>query len=68
MCVSVVKKVIRISSGTAVMEDGRTVYLGGLGAIVPGDYLEVYANLAIAKVPVSHAQSIYSVRKGGRRS
>lgn len=62
MCVSVIKKVMSVSSKTAVMEDGRTVRLDGVNRVSAGDYLEVYADLAVAKI------ADYSVKKGkGRR-
>lgn len=51
MCVSVPRKVVRVIKDKAELEDGRTVRLGLVKEIRPGDYLEVYGDIALAKVP-----------------
>jgi hydrogenase maturation factor len=50
MCVSTFAKVSKIIEKYAIMENGRKVRLGPLIDIRKGDYLEVYADIAISKV------------------
>jgi hypothetical protein len=63
MCTSKILKVISIDSKLAVLEDGRTVHLGSLSAVSSGDYLEVYADIAVSKVSRKSAVSIQSTRR-----
>lgn len=43
---------------TALMEDGRTVRLGNIGKVKVGEYLEVYADLAVTKLSEKDALSV----------
>jgi hypothetical protein len=67
MCMSVVQKVLHTSADYAIMTDGRKVVLGSLKNVKPGDNLEVFANLAVAKVSKITADSIYSMRGKQRK-
>jgi hypothetical protein len=57
MCQVTFLKVTKIRGGKAEMSDGRTVLLGPLAGIRKGDYLEVYADLAVAKADPGEIQS-----------
>lgn len=61
MCIQTHLRVRSVSKTTAVMEDGRVVKLGPLTDVSRGDYLEVYADLAIAKSDPRDARSIRRV-------
>jgi hydrogenase maturation factor len=57
MCFSIPKKVISVSEVTATIEDGSTVKLGNIVAS-PGDYLLIYGNMAVEKIPANKAMAI----------
>ena len=65
MCISVYLKVEKIVGNTAYMHDGRIIRLGTLTHIRPGDYLEVYADIAVGKVDTHEAKAILAARIGG---
>jgi hypothetical protein len=67
MCISSVVQVVRCSKDSADCADGRVVRLAGVNDVSPGDYLEVYADLAIAKIAAVDAQAVVSARSGGRK-
>jgi hydrogenase maturation factor len=50
MCIQMPGKVQRVEGRYATMEDGRKVRLGPLQGVKTGDYLEVYADIALAKI------------------
>ena len=50
MCVATFRQIVKVMGNCAVMSDGRRVRLGRLPDTKPGDWLEVYADLAVAKV------------------
>lgn len=58
MCFAIPLKVKRVKNNQAEMEDGRVVKLGELTKIKQGDYLEVYADIAVQKLPDGEAKSI----------
>ncbi len=63
MCMVDVKKVLKVDGNSARLEDGRMVRLGGLEHIRPGQYLEVYADIALAKVNITDVNLIEKSRK-----
>lgn len=58
MCFAIPLKVKQVTNNQATMEDGRIVRLGELTNIKKGDYLEVYADIAVLKLPEEQAKSI----------
>jgi hydrogenase maturation factor len=66
MCFSIPLKVLKIAGKTAEMEDGRMVRLGELADIAAGDYLEVYADMAVTKIPPAQAQKIRTLIKASQ--
>jgi hypothetical protein len=66
MCINSVLQVKKLSGHTAIMTNGRKVRLGPTHTVSVGDYLEVYADLAIDKVTVSDAKSIRAAREKRR--
>jgi hypothetical protein len=66
MCTNSVLKVKQLSGNLAIMSNGRKVHLGPLHRISVGDYLEVYADIAIEKVTDSDAQIIQKARSKRR--
>jgi hydrogenase maturation factor len=58
MCFSIPLKIKYLKNGLAKMEDGRTVRLGNLKNISQGDYLEVYADMAVHKLSKKQALDI----------
>ncbi len=65
MCVTLTLKVTGVRGKTAQMEDGRIVRLGSLSGVRLGDYLDVYADVAIGKLDSKEVQSIRKAQKGG---
>ena len=63
MCFAIPLKVTKVTGKTAVMENGRVVKLGSLEKVVRGDYLEVYANVAVQKMAKGDALSIRKLIK-----
>ena len=57
MCFAIPLQVKEIKKNTAVMENGRKVRLGNVSANT-GDYLEVYADVAVNKISSKQALSI----------
>ena len=64
MCFVTFLKVKKVNAGLAQMEDGRTVRLGKLSGVKPGDKLEVYADLALS----NHTADIISSGKSQNNS
>lgn len=58
MCFAIPLKIKKIKNRTAEMEDGRLVRLGSLDQVRVGDYLEVYADLAVNRLKPNDAQQI----------
>ena len=65
MCMSVHLKVKTVAKKNAFMEDGRIVKLGGLQDVAPGDYLEVYADLALGKIEKANVRVTQKARETG---
>jgi hypothetical protein len=63
MCAALILKVVSVKNSFATMQDKRIVHTGNLKDIKPGDYLEVYADIAVNKVDQKDAQSINNARK-----
>ena len=55
MCISMPLKVRDVIESIAIMEDGRSVRLGLLKDVQAGDYLEVYADVAMGKIQKAEA-------------
>jgi hydrogenase maturation factor len=53
MCIQLPGKVQTIEGAYVIMEDGRKVRLGPLKGVKIGDYLEVYADIALGKIDPS---------------
>jgi len=68
MCTNSVLQVKQLSGNLATMSDGRKVRLGPLHRIFVGDYLEVYADIAIEKIDESDATIIRKARLKRRSS
>lgn len=66
MCINSVLRIRELKGTTACMEDGRTVRLGRLTDIEAGDYLEVFADIAFAKVSATEGAAIGRARKNRR--
>ena len=49
-------KIKKIETGLAVMEDGRRIRLDLIKDAQAGDYLEIYADLALSKINHQEAQ------------
>jgi hydrogenase maturation factor len=62
MCTNSILQVKKLTGTLAIMNDGRKVHLGSTHSISVGDYLEVYADLAIEKVDDKDAQIIQKAR------
>ena len=62
MCTNSVLQVKQLLGNLATMSDGRTVRLGPLHHISVGDYLEVYADIAVEKVDKTDAAIIQKAR------
>jgi hydrogenase maturation factor len=62
MCTNSILQVKKLTGSLAIMSDGRKVHLGPTHFISVGDYLEVYADLAIEKVSDSDARTIQEAR------
>ncbi|MFC1646702.1 hypothetical protein ACFL1A_00315 [Patescibacteria group bacterium] len=70
MCIAQIKKVVKVKKNIATMEDGRLVNIGNLKRVKAGDFLEVYANLAISKRSESEVNVIQKERvykSGGKK-
>ena len=65
MCMSQFLRIKTISGMKATMEDGRIVTLGTVTDAAVGDYLEVYADIAIAKTDPGEAEAIRATRTEG---
>ena len=66
MCVNTILRIEEIEGKRARMDDGRMIRLGSLQSVQVGDYLEVFADIAFAKVDLTEATSIARARnKGG---
>lgn len=63
MCFAIPLKISKITDGKAQMEDGRVVKLGSIKNIKIGDYLEVYADLAVTKLTAKDALNIRKLIK-----
>lgn len=63
MCMVVHLRIKKIFGATVLMEDDREVRLGNVKNVTVGDYLEVYANLAFAKIEKSEAKIVSAVRQ-----
>jgi len=64
MCISDVVTVTAISGGTAIVSHNRAVRLGPLtGKVAVGDYLEVYADIALTKVTKKSSAAIHAARR-----
>ncbi len=63
MCFSIPLKIKKIQDGKAEMEDGRRVRLGEFGDVQAGDYLEVYADIAVQKLDKKQALDIRKLIK-----
>jgi hydrogenase maturation factor len=50
MCIAQIAKVKSVAGQRAVMENGRLVRIDHLKQVKQGDYLEIYANLALSKI------------------
>jgi fructose-1,6-bisphosphatase len=59
MCIQTVLRVASRSGNSAIMEDGRVVLLGPIRHVTPGDYLGVYANIALERVDVKKKVKSY---------
>ena len=68
MCTNSVLQVKQISGNLATMSDKRRVHLGQHHHVSVGDYLEVYADIAIEKVSESDAKIIQKARSKRRSS
>jgi hypothetical protein len=64
MCLVTYQKVIKAEGNTARLLDGRIVRTDGIENIKSGDYLEVYANIALSKRTISENASVNQIRKG----
>jgi hydrogenase maturation factor len=63
MCLATFLQVIKIHSGKAVMSDGRVISLSNIENVKIGDYLEVYADLAIRIVAEKEVKIINNARQ-----
>jgi hydrogenase maturation factor len=64
MCLADIVTIKAITDGSAHVSDGRVVRLGPLkGKVSIGDYLEVYADIAIAKVTKKNSMEIKEARR-----
>lgn len=63
MCFSIPLKIKQINNDRAEMEDGRVVKLGKLNNLKAGDFLEVYADLAVQKLDKMQALDIRKLIK-----
>lgn len=63
MCGFTVLQVKRLAGNVACMSDGRNVRLDPLHKITVGDYLEIYADVAVGKVNKSEAETIQKARQ-----
>lgn len=57
MCFAIPKRVEKVGEGSVIVENGQVVHTGRL-RLKAGDYILVYANLAIEKV--SKMQAMYT--------
>jgi hypothetical protein len=64
MCLATYKQVDKMSGKNAVMTDGSLVRIDGLVGIKSGDFLEVYADMAISKRTKAENKSVNKTRKG----
>ncbi len=65
MCENNISRVKEIRGNIAIMENNRRVRLGPLDGVLQGDYLEIYADIAVAKIETDEALSILSAKKQG---
>jgi hydrogenase maturation factor len=63
MCFSDIAQVVKINRKSAQLVDGRIVDVSHLQRVAVGDYLEVFADLVLDKVPPEEAQEILKERK-----
>jgi hydrogenase maturation factor len=63
MCLSAFLQVVSLTPNHAIMSDGRKVKLVLPEKIKVGDYLEVLADLAIAKIDKQELNSIQKARQ-----
>jgi len=68
MCTNSVLQVKQLSGNLAIMSDGRKVRLGPVHRISVGDYLEVYADIAIEKIDERDVTIIHTARLKRRSS
>lgn len=54
MCFSIPKQIVSVAHNIATLEDGTQVQLGEVNA-VPTDYVLVYGNVAVEKIPQKQA-------------
>jgi hypothetical protein len=59
MCIQTLLQVTSSNAGSALMEDGRVVLLGPIRHVLPGEYLSVYANIALERVDVKKKGKSY---------
>lgn len=50
MCIQEVRKVIKICDDRAILDDGRSVRIAMVKDVKIGDSLEVYGDIALAKI------------------
>jgi hypothetical protein len=62
MCIATFLQVKKICGDKAEMSDGRIIKLDGKSDFKKGDYLEVYADLAVGKVSASFVKEIKLAR------
>jgi hydrogenase maturation factor len=64
MCLATYQKVNKVDQNLATLSDGRVVRTDGIPNVKIGDYLEVYADIALSIRSKSENQSVKKVRKG----
>lgn len=63
MCFAIPLKVKRVLGTNALMENGRIVGLGDIKKLKAGDFLEVYADMAVRKLSKTQAREIRALIK-----
>jgi hydrogenase maturation factor len=66
MCTNSILQVKKLAGTIAIMTNGRKVHLGSTHSVSVGDYLEVYADLAIDKIDTKDAHTITAARSKRR--
>lgn len=64
MCIAQYKKVKMAQGNTALLTDGRTVRLAPSMSVQSGDWVEVYADIALAKVNSDEVQKKKDLQGG----